>query len=260
MRLLPDGTLDPDFGNTVETSGITLHEMNVDDAMLYAKIRELRVLEDQKILALVDAIDLRTGKSHAYLLRFHPDGRIDEGFGEGSAHALALRLPNSASHEVFDIAVDPSDGRIFVVGKTQAAAAPEQTRFFVHALAPDGTVDANFAQAGTYILDGFDAAARAITLQSNGKILVTGSAMTHPNPAFLAGELLVVRLRADGTLDESFAAQAQTPGVFVWDEPTYAFYAARAVLDSQGRLVILGSTPDDADSSPRGYSFVLRIK
>src|SRR5690554_4014057 len=260
MRLLPDKSLDADFGDSAETPGIWLHDMNADGAMLYAKIRELTVLEDRKILALIDAVDLRTRKQIGYLLRFHPNGRIDQDFAAGATHALKLELPNSASHEVFDFAVAPEDGRIFVVGKTQDASAPEQSRFFVHALAADGTVDADFAQIGTYILGGFDAAARAINLQTNGKILVTGSATTHPDPAFLAGELLVVRLLADGTLDESFAAQAQTPGVFVWDEPTYAFYAARAALDSRGRLVVAGSTPDDASLSPRGYSFVLRIK
>lgn len=260
MRLRPDGSLDPDFGDTAQTPGIQLHEMNAGGAMLYAKIRELTVLEDRKILGLVDAINLQTGTQNAYLLRFYPNGSIDPTFAPAPTHAVTVELANAASHEVFDFAVDPHDGRILVAGQLQDPADAAQARFFVHALNADGTVDSDFAEGGTFILDDFHAAARAISFQNNGKIIATGSAMTHPDPAFQSGELLVVRLLADGTLDESFAAAAQTPGVFVWHEPTYSFYAARAALDSQGRLVVVGSTPDDATLSPRGYSFVLRVR
>ncbi|WP_162687643.1 hypothetical protein [Bradymonas sediminis] len=262
MRLRSNGALDESFGALGQTPGVVLHQIDPSNNWLYAKIRELEVLEDGKILGLVDSIDGTTGQANGYLLRFHPDGRIDESFGDDGEHPglVGLALANGASHEVFDFAVDSADGRIFVVGEHKANAEPTPSRFFVHALDSNGRVVGDFATAGTYILDDYNAAARAISLQPNGKLLVTGSAMTHPNPALQAGELLVVRLMGDGTLDTSFAPSADTPGVFFWGHPTYTFYAARAVLDSVGRLAVVGSSPNDVNQSPRGHGFVVRLR
>lgn len=263
MRLNADGALDTSFGSGGETPGVVLYEIEPDNSWLYAKIREIVLTEDDKILALIDSADLSTGHYNGYLLRYHLNGRIDESFGDDAEYPglVTLQLPDDASHEVFDFAVDlDRAGRIFIGGQTQHVGEPSLSRFFVHALDASGAIDSDFAGDGTYILDDLPAAARAITLQPNGKIIAVGSAMTHSNETLQAGELLVVRLGPDGALDATFAPDASTPGVFVWEDPTHTFYAARAVLDALGRVTIVGSSPDDPTQSPRGHGFVLRVR
>lgn len=253
MRLNADGTLDETFGNTpahpASIPGTTLHDIFPDDTWHYALIRELAVLADGKILALIDSLHLQTGRKNGYLLRFEADGTLDETFA-----TVTLELPNGASHEVFDFTVEPTTGRIFIAGKVQHIAGLPLYRAFVHALSADGQPDPTFS---TYILDDLNAAARAILLQPDGKILAVGSSITHPDTSFEAGELLVIRLDpTTGQPDLSFA----TGGVLLHESTTHTFYAARAHFDPEGRLILTGSTPIDNAYTPRGHTFITRIR
>lgn len=262
MRLDSSGRLDTAFGAAGDVAGVVALDIAPGATGIFAKFRELRVLSDQKILALVDAIDTRMGRQTGYVVRYGADGRLDTSFGGGGQRPgiAMVQLPEDASHEVFDFALSHDARHIFVVGQTKNLTGEPNNRVFVHALDSSGSVDAGFAAGGTFILDDLRAAARAVVVQSDGKLLVVGSSITHTNPVFESGELLVLRLGADGVLDPHFAADADTPGIFVWEHADHSFYVARAMLDERDRLVVVGSSPEDAAQSPRGHQFIVRVR
>ncbi len=248
MRLNPDGTLDSTFGNNPETPGITLHDIAPDNTWLYAQLREFTVLPNGQILGLINSTDLQKGHRNGYLLRFNADGTLDPTFD-----LVTLELPEKASHEVIDFTVHPTTGQIFITGKVFTPDPDVPFQAFVHALTPDAQPDPQFP---TYILADLHAATRAILVQPDGKIVATGSSITHSNPAFEAGDLLVIRLNPDGQLDTNFAQD----GIFTHQNPNLLFFTARALLDTQGRLVLTGSTPLDGHQSPRGHTFITRLR
>lgn len=262
MRLDSTGQLDTDFGSSLDTSGVVALDIAPGTPGIFAKFRALRVLDDQKILALVDAIDTRSGSQTGYVVRYGSDGRLDTDFGGGGQRPgiAMLQLPEDANHEVFDFEVSSDARHIFVVGQTKNLTGAPENRLFVHALDANGQVDAGFATGGTFLLEDLRSAARALAVQSDGKLLVAGSTIAHSNEAFESGALLVLRLGADGALDSSFASDADTPGIFMWEHPEHTFYVARAILDAHDGLLVVGSSPEDSAQSPRGHQFIVRVR
>lgn len=252
MRLNPDGTLDSTFGNDPETPGITLHDIAPDETFLYAQIREFTVLPNNQILALIHSTDLIQNHQNGYLLRFNADGTLDENF-----ELVTLELPDQASHEVIDFTVHPTTNQFFITGRVYTPDPDIPFQAFVHALTADAQPDPQFP---TYIHPELYAATRSILIQPDGKIVAAGSSITHQNADFEAGDLLVLRLNLDGQLDPTFAADSPTPGVFTHQNPNLLFYTARALLDTENRLVLTGSTPVDNEQSPRGHTFITRLR
>ena len=70
--------------------------------------------------------------------------------------------------------------------------------------AADGDLDSTFGSGGKVVTDFFGRSngANAIALQSDGKIVVAGDALSATGPPDIA----VARYNSDGTLDSSFGA------------------------------------------------------
>src|SRR2546427_11864816 len=68
--------------------------------------------------------------------------------------------------------------------------------------AVDGDLDSTFGSGGKVVTDFFgrSSGANAIALQADGKILVTGDALTAQGP----GDISVARYNSDGSLDTTF--------------------------------------------------------
>jgi uncharacterized delta-60 repeat protein len=99
-----------------------------------------------------------------------------------------------------------------------------------------GTLDSTFATNGVYTTDfGFHENVNDIKVQPDQKIIWTGVALT---PAF-AGVLKVLRLKADGTPDSSFA----TNGVYslLIGNETYGY---ESCVQSDGKIIVAGITYD----------------
>src|SRR5581483_4459314 len=97
---------------------------------------------------------------------------------------------------------------------------------------PSGTLDPSFGGTGivTVPVGHLDDFAFALALQPDGRIVAAGSSAASDD------DFLALRLRADGTLDPSFAAG----GVRTFDLAG-GFERARAVaLDGDGRIVLAG--------------------
>jgi len=120
----------------------------------------------------------------------------------------------------------------------------------IEKLKADGAPDENFGTGGTVVLDkvaGGTAAssdrAFSVITDQEGRIVVAGR-------SFFSGQgdnLIVVRLKPDGSLDEKFG----TSGVFVYDGGNGANGndgAFEVALDPYGRIVVVGyTTSSDGD-------------
>lgn len=176
MRYLPNGTLDPDFGN-----GGRVYE-SFDD--VGGTPRAMLIEPDGKIV--VAGTD---DNSMLFVARFNTNGGLDTGFGTNgriatNAHSIYIaRLARQA------------DGKIVVGG----AALPFGTLKLVRYNA-DGTPDAGFGSGGvvTSVFQG--SFIPTIALQADGKILASG--------AYNSSDLRTPPLRrfnTDGSVDNSFA-------------------------------------------------------
>ncbi len=136
--------------------------------------------------------------------RLNQDGSID----------AAFQAAGVADVEVFGIARQ-ADGKIVAAGrKVTGDFRHRSNRLLVFRLATDGSLDTAFANDGLFELSssdfGPDSQAHALELEPNGRIVVAGVREIVVDDV-LVSELIALRLRADGRLDQSFGAA----GVFV---------------------------------------------
>lgn len=133
------------------------------------------------------------------------------------------------------IAIQP-DGKIVVAGYTGNGG--RETDVLILRYNPDGTLDNTFGDNGVVTYDSPTSEhdeARAVALQEDGKIVAVGY-----NDKFEGYELenvLVIRLNADGSLDNTFG----TSGVVSTDVEVYDYGNAVAIQDD-GKILIAGET------------------
>lgn len=162
------------------------------------------------------------------LVRYLPDGRLDEDFGAGGR----VVIPDAASSGLVDVVVLP-DGRIVAGGFVGGD-------FAVVRLMPDGARDGTFGTGGVVVTEitGFALGANLL-VQPDGKYVLHGGTTD-------GGAL--ARYDGDGTLDESFgeAGIVALPGSYV---PPIASKRGGVALQAGGQLIVAASTSDSANSS-----------
>ncbi|MCB1126593.1 MAG: immunoglobulin domain-containing protein, partial [Verrucomicrobiae bacterium] len=215
-RLLPDGTLDPEFNpgadSPVEAFGIQpdggilvagefttlageprqrIARLGPDGALdpdfrvpVDNTIRALALQPDGRIL-IGGHFTLLDGEAHAQVGRLNPDGSVDDGFAAG------VQSNGSYTPSVRTFAVQP-DGRIVVAGYFSTLNG--EPAGSIGRLTPDGSRDPSFAGSANSIVD-------CLTLQPDGRILVAGH-FTVLNAQ--SSRSHVGRLNVDGSLDTSF--------------------------------------------------------
>lgn len=199
-----DGSIDLTFGG-----GDGIVTTNVPGSS--DRLEGLAVQSDGKIIA----------GGHAggdfIAVRYLDDGTLDITFGGGDGIATVTAL---GSAWVNDLKLQ-ADGKILVAGYDGGAADD----FAVVRFNTDGTLDTGFGGGNGYVLTdlGGDDTAASVAVQQDGRIVLAGWSDAGGNKDFA-----VVRLRSDGTLDNSFGA-ANTLGDF---SPTYVENGPAVVLDS----------------------------
>jgi len=129
------------------------------------------------------------------VVRLNPDGSLDNTFGTGGYVTLDI---NASIDLAYDVHVQP-DGKILLTGFSNVGGLGNMV---IVRLESDGTLDPTFGANGMVVTMGSfpNAVATDSELLSNGQILVTGyylGASSH--------DLIVARLNADGTLDNTFS-------------------------------------------------------
>ncbi|MDC8012666.1 hypothetical protein [Tahibacter soli] len=222
VRLLPDGTPDPAFGNLDGIPGV--HEYpDLVPGDQQQIIEAMRVLEDGSIVVAGSANAF--GPLTGFVLKVGANGELDATFDEDG---IAL-IPGVFLH---GLAIDAA-GRVIVGGER---ATPSLDSAILARLNADGTRDTTFGTNGIVTLDtGANSTYfTTLTLDAAGRILVTGQAAT---PDFTY-DAHVTRLTADGALDPTFAGG----GMRRFTPPGHAASTYNGVdnlvLDARGRITV----------------------
>jgi uncharacterized delta-60 repeat protein len=213
-RLNADGTPDTAFGED-GFAEVDLGEGKVEQSLAVAP------LANGDVVAAVNANEEDGGVS-VYLVRFDATGKQVTGTwgGETGALEVVFGWPN-ASNDAFpdaekppqdtawDLKVDNSSGteKLIVAGHGSAAEGSGRTdadRYVVRLNAADGTADADFngGKAYTYhSAQAFAEGGRRVTVEADGAIMSAGYTNLGDG---LRNHVILIRLNADGTLDQSF--------------------------------------------------------
>jgi uncharacterized delta-60 repeat protein len=136
--------------------------------------------------------------------RYNPDGSPDQAFGNGGKQTTDFF---GNQDQAYRVAIQ-ADGKIVVVG--YATRVNKSITLAIARYNPDGTPDQSFGVGGKQVTDFFGIRdyAWGLTFDSDGKIVVVGSALWHnPDPSgFDFPYFALARYNGDGTLDQSFGS------------------------------------------------------
>lgn len=189
------------------------------------------------------------------IVRYSADGAFDAGFGVGEDDGTPAGVVNVSLGDGNDFGTaiaTQADGKVVVAGYHEEGAS---TNMVVMRLNTDGTLDDSFGTAddGTAngivnisLGDGNDVA-RDVAVQADGKIVVVGDSVVADGST----NIIVARLNADGSVDESFGqSEDGTPNGFVATSLGAGNDNANAlVLDADGKIVVAGSRVAEDGSS-----------
>jgi uncharacterized delta-60 repeat protein len=278
-RLNNDGTQDADFdadGRVVFNVGATLSNgqfVSTDD------IADINVQTDGKIVAVGwtnirndgKAIDLADNFGIA---RFNADGTLDKTFSGGvvsydlSLSPFGATASSPYKDRAYSVAIQ-LDGKILVSGTSQwQVAGPggnppadlTQDNFATIRLNANGAFDNTFTADGTAITDfapdfsiGSEDQANDVTVQADGKILVTGftttaAATSGPvsTPNINNKNFAMARYNTDGTLDQTFGFH----GKVITDVGAGGSdYGNQAAVLINGQLLVAGGVGDNPNAT-----------
>jgi uncharacterized delta-60 repeat protein len=229
QRYNADGTLDSSFGGG---DGIVDRTELGYSYQFYAST----VQEDGKIIAVGE---LWNGPNYydIAVFRFMPDGSVDTGFG---SDGIATSAIGPYSDSAYSVAIQ-SDGKIVVAGAANnVPGGPFETPnrdFAIARFNSNGSRDTGFGTIGavrTPINTGDDAA-RAVRIQSDGRIAVAG----YSDDSLLIYDFALVRYHTSGALDTTFGGG---DGITTLDFDNAQDRAYGMALDSQGRAVVGGAS------------------
>ena len=179
VRLLPDGDIDTTF--TVGTSFNNI-------------VQNVMVQADDKVIILGD-FTTYNGTPASRIVRLNTNGSIDGTFVTGAGFNGAANAPAGASLVDSDGSIIISSGGSFsTYDGVTVATVPQRT---IIRLDTNGALIETIAQ-GTRL----NGTINDIAVQTDGKLIVTGSSSTYNGTAIPN----IVRLNTDGTIDAAFNA------------------------------------------------------
>jgi len=205
-----DGILDPTFGNngtrTTELGG-------------YAEGRALVIQNDGKLL--VAGYAAGANDDDFTLVRYLSDGTLDTTFDSDGSVTTDL-----GAYDYGYALTMQDDGKILIAGYSGS----DNIDFALVRYNSDGTLDLSFDSDGIVTTDlGSDDYARAVGVQSDGKIIVAGYSGSDNI------DFALVRYNSDGTLDITFDSDGIVTGDFGGEDN------GRAVaIQSDGKLLVAG--------------------
>lgn len=274
VRYNEDGSLDTTFNPSGAGSGVpgvvfTSVFGNTDVAN--------DVIIDSSNRILITGRSVRLTNSDVVVIRYNPDGSIDETFnqaGDISAQAgivvtdIALDANNENSQIDIGnaIAID-SQGRIIVTGSTNNSFT---TNFLTIRYNSNGSLDQTFNAQGdqpgfpgvviTNIL-GQDTA-YDIEIGANDSILAVGTASD-----FNGSDIALIRYLSNGSFDQTFNPSGGTfpQGVVVTSFDPSNAEAFSSAIDSNNRIIVSGfvrspSTGDAQEGLPPGTTSFLTVR
>jgi uncharacterized delta-60 repeat protein len=206
-------------------------------------------------------------------LDFGASGFFGQLSGTGSLEWVST-LAILSSIQVLDM-IRQRDGKVIGVGRRVSRdgrrQTPDPATLAVFRLETDGLLDATFGVGGVFQLP-FDVdtptAASSVVLEPNGRIVVAGERTDRWFPPFRFAQrsAIVLRLLADGTLDDSFGVS----GVFSNDSqasigsPTHVLRTGdggyRVASNHEGRCQVVALTADGVVDASFGSSGIAALE
>ena len=188
VRYTSDGQPDGTFGQN--------GRVRTDFFNSYDEIEDLVLQPDGNIVAAGHAVNI-SGTNGVALARYDTNGNLDPTFGSGGL--VTTSRVDWLGARGKDATRQP-DGKIIVVGTLTNFS--ESTDLLLLRYENDGTLDSSFGTGGfiSLTLGLGSSMGEAVGLQSDGKILVAGSALDQQS----SQDWLVARFLPNGTLDTTF--------------------------------------------------------
>lgn len=221
VRYHPDGSFDQDFGaNGIVTTD--LHE-GLDDFAYDIKIQP----DGKIVVAGYTYTGSNTTEGDLALVRYLPNGALDESFGEDGIFISSYPGNDRASAMLI-----LPDGKILCSG-WEASPNTGYATFMLTQYTTDGVADSGFGQNGrvTTNVGAYFNLAYDLLLQPDGKIVVAGNSFTG-----ITNNMVAVRYHPDGSLDLSFGFFGIV--IFSEFETSEAFAIAQ---QPDGKLLLAGS-------------------
>jgi uncharacterized delta-60 repeat protein len=214
------GSLDTSFN----TTGYRIFDYGGNE-----KATSIIVQSDGKIVAGIYSTNYSA--NNFILVRCNTDGTLDASFGTGGV--VTTDLGAAYTEGINALATQTISGveKIIAVGSSPSHSGDFAVlRYNV----TNGALDATFGASGKTVIDfGHADSGRAVAIQSDGKIVVAGSASNGVDNDFA-----LARFTADGALDSAFSAGGQVVTDFATGDET----ASAVLIQSDGKILVSGST------------------
>jgi uncharacterized delta-60 repeat protein len=166
------------------------------------------------------------GQNVIVATRMTSAGRLDPSFGRNGIVTVAIN--GGAGVDSGDALVLQPDGKIVIAGSGRDGTYGPLT-FAAVRLTPNGSLDQTFGQGGIVNVPiGSYSIANAVALQSDGKIVLGGTALEAHN------EFAAARLNPNGSLDTTFGGD----GIATFPGPTAGAWALD--IEGDGKPVLAG--------------------
>ncbi len=187
------------------------------------------------------------GVSDAVVARFNADGTLDTTFGTNGMDVFDFTGDSQHDSAANAVTIDGS-GNIVVAGSALiGSGASAHTEFAVARLNADGSFDSTFGTDGQMTVDfaGANESANAVAIDAQGRIVVVGSAnVAGPDGTF--DQFAVARLTAEGTLDNTFGANANGETLVDFG---HTADATQIAIGSNGKIDVGGNSTISGTSS-----------
>lgn len=203
VRLNTDGSLDTTFSSDGKAVVAFDYGGGGDD-----RATGVAIQADGKIVLVGYCQKPALGDNDIALARLKADGSLDTSFTGDGRKMIGFNNNGTGDDRGAAIAIQP-DGSIVVVGYAQASGTGNDD-FAIARVTPNGTMDKSFSGDGKKTIafnvggTGTDRAT-SVALQSNGAIVIAGSATATSGD----GDFAVARIKKNGSMDKTFSGDGR---------------------------------------------------
>lgn len=208
---------------------VSISLINKTDALVdlsNAKANSVLVQSNGQIVA--SGVANIGGVVQGIIVRYNSNGTLDNTFGTNGVVTTVI-----GDNGTFNTVFQQSDGKLVVGGSAGLTTNPQ---YIVARYNADGSLDTNFGNQGvvTSILSSSTSSVNAIAQQTNGQLIIVGTA----NSATFIPRIFVARLNGNGTFDNTFGSSGVTFTTF----GNFASGVSVAIQPADGKIVVGGSS------------------